>query len=125
MAVKSINHCSPQSDEIVGSQVLDFKSNKNNFTTTLSMKEAPDPESMHSNNNGINIGNNDNKIVNPNLQFHQWDPGGESIQFHQWDPGGTSNQSSFPGEIPEPQVLSDPKGPRDHFCVTKSICFII
>ena len=83
MAVKSINHCSPQSDEFMGSQVLDFKSNKNNFTTTLSMEEASDPESMHPSNNGINIGNGDNKIVNPNLQFHQWDPGGSSIEFHQ------------------------------------------
>ena len=67
------------------------------------MEEASNPESMHPSNNGINIGNNDNKTVNPNLQFHQWDP------------GGASNQSSFPGEIPEPQVLWDPGGPRDQF----------
>ena len=127
MAVKATNHCSSQSDEFVGSQVLDFKATKNNFTTTLSMEEASDPEFMHPSNNSTNIGNNDNAIVNPNLQFHQWDPGGASIhfhqwdpggtsvQFHQWDPGGTSNQSSFPGEIPEPQVLWDPGGPRDQF----------
>ena len=115
MAVKAINHCSPQSDEFVGSQVLDFKAKKNNFTTTLSMEETSDPQHMHPSNNSTSIGIDANKIVNPNLQFHQWDPGGESIQFHQWDPGGTSNQSSFPGEIPEPQVLWDPGGPRDPF----------
>jgi len=81
IAVKSTNHCSPQSDEFMGSQVLDFKANKNNFTTTLNMEEASDLESMHPSNDSINIGR-DNEIVNPNLQFHQWNPGGTSIQFH-------------------------------------------
>ena len=43
MAVKSTKHCNPQSDEFVGSQVLDFTATKNNFITTLSMEEASDP----------------------------------------------------------------------------------
>ena len=79
MAVKATNHCSSQSDEFMGSQVLDFKANQNNLTTTLSLEEAPDPESMHPSNDSINIGIDDNKIVNPNLQFYQWDPGGAAI----------------------------------------------
>ena len=79
MSVKSTNHCNPQSDEFVGSQVIDFKANKNNFTTTLSMEEALNPELMHPSNNSINIGNDDNEIVIPNFQFHQCNPGGASV----------------------------------------------
>ena len=55
MAAKATNHCSSQSDEFVGSQVLNFEVNKRNLTMPLSMEDTVDPEHMHLKNDSINV----------------------------------------------------------------------